>query len=218
MILYGVIVIQPTAPMPIFGVLSSRGRGHVVTTILLAMVAMIFTAISYGRMARAYPSAGSAFTYVGREMNRTLGYLAGWSMVMDYRLNPIIMIIWCSKAAMNFVPGIPYSVCAVFFFLAFTDPNLCRIKNSARINAVLATLMAIVIAIFFAFAARYMVGHPHNGIASFTLPFYDSASFKTSAVLGGTSIAVLTYIDFDGITTLSEEAENPASIFSWQRS
>src|SRR5581483_9330803 len=61
LILYGVIVIQPVAPMSVFGVLSNRGHGHVVTTILIAMVAMLFTAISYGRMARAYPSAGSAF-------------------------------------------------------------------------------------------------------------------------------------------------------------
>ena len=69
LILYGIIVIQPVAPMSVFGVLSDRGRGHVVTTILIAMVAMLFTAISYGRMARAYPSAGSAFTYVGQEIN-----------------------------------------------------------------------------------------------------------------------------------------------------
>ena len=74
LILYGVIVIQPVAPMSVFGVLSDRGRGHVVTTILIAMMAMLFTAISYGRMARAYPSAGSAFTYVGQEINPALGY------------------------------------------------------------------------------------------------------------------------------------------------
>ena len=55
--------------MSLFGVLSDRGRGHVATTNMIAMVAMLFTAISYGRMARAYPSAGSAFTYVGREIN-----------------------------------------------------------------------------------------------------------------------------------------------------
>jgi len=67
LILYGIIVIQPVAPMSVFGVLSDRGHGHVVTTILIAMVAMLFTAISYGRMARVYPSAGSAFTYVGQE-------------------------------------------------------------------------------------------------------------------------------------------------------
>src|SRR5579863_10139279 len=75
LVIYGIILIQPTAPMPIFGVISQEARGHVVTTILIAMCAMLFTAISYGRMARAYPSAGAAFTYVGCEINPTLGFL-----------------------------------------------------------------------------------------------------------------------------------------------
>jgi putrescine importer len=209
LILYGVIVIQPTAPMSVFGVLSERGRGHVVTTILIAMVAMLFTAISYGRMARAYPSAGSAFTYVGQEINPALGYVTGWSMAMDYMLNPMICFIWCSKAAMNFAPGVPYGVWAVFFFVVFTGLNLRGIRTSARLNAGLAAGMAIVIAIFFIAAARYVFGHPHDGLSFFTRPFYDPATFNIKAVLGGTSIAVLTYIGFDGISTLSEEAENP---------
>src|ERR1700737_38479 len=117
LILYGVIVIQPVAPMSVFGVLSDRGRGHVVTTLLIAMVAMLFTAISYGRMARAYPSAGSAFTYVGQEINPAVGYITGWSMVMDYMLNPMICIIWISQQPHVFAPGVPYGVGAVFFFL-----------------------------------------------------------------------------------------------------
>ena len=195
--------------MPVFGVLNSRGHGHVVTTILLAMVAMIFTAISYGRMARAYPSAGSAFTYVGREINPALGYVTGWGMVMDYMLNPIIMIIWCSKAGMNFAPTVPYWMWAIFFFLVFTGLNLLGIRNSARVNLGLASLMSLVIAIFFVAAARYIFGHPHDGFGFFTRPFYDRSTFKLGSVLGGTSIAVLTYIGFDGISTLSEEVENP---------
>lgn len=209
LILYGVIVIQPTAPMSVFGVLSERGRGHVVTTILIAMVAMLFTAISYGRMARAYPSAGSAFTYVGQEINPAVGYVTGWSMAMDYMLNPMICIIWCSKAAMNFAPGVPYAVWAVFFFMVFTGLNLRGIRTSARLNTALAAGMGVVIAIFFVTAARYIFGHSHDGFAFFTRPFYDPATFNTKIVLGGTSIAVLTYIGFDGISTLSEEAENP---------
>ena len=107
LVLYGIIIIQPTAPMPLFGVVSKEARGHVVTAILIAMVAMLFTAISYGRMARAYPSAGSAFTYVGRELHPALGYVTGWSMAMDYILNPLICTIWCSKAAANFLPETP---------------------------------------------------------------------------------------------------------------
>ena len=209
LILYGVIVIQPTAPMSVFGVLSNRGRGHVVTTILIAMVAMLFTAISYGRMARAYPSAGSAFTYVGREINPALGYVTGWSMVMDYMLNPMICIIWVSQQAHQFAPAIPYWGWATLFALLFTGLNIQGIRTSARMNTGLAAGMGVVIAIFFVCAARYIFGNPHGGAGFFTRPFFDPATFHPGAVLGGTSIAVLTYIGFDGISTLSEEAENP---------
>ncbi len=209
LILYGIVVIQPVAPMSSFGVLSERGRGHVVTTILIAMVAMLFTAMSYGRMARAYPSAGSAFTYVGQEINPAFGYVTGWSMVMDYMLNPIICTIWCSQQAHVFAPGVPYAVWAVFFALVFTGLNVQGVKTSARVNSALAAAMGVVIAIFFMVAARYIFGHPHGGAGFYTRPFYDPALWNTKAVVGGTSIAVLTYIGFDGISTLSEEAENP---------
>jgi putrescine importer len=209
LILYGIIVIQPVAPMSVFGVLSDRGRGHVVTTILIAMVAMLFTAFSYGRMARAYPSAGSAFTYVGQEINPALGYITGWSMVMDYMLNPMICIIWCSQQAHVFAPGVPYAVWAVFFGAVFTFLNIQGIKTSARVNTLLAAGMGAVVAIFFIAAARYIFGNPHDGAAFFTRPFYDPEMWNVKAVLGATSVAVLSYIGFDGISTLSEEAENP---------
>ncbi len=209
LVLFGIIVIQPTAPMPLFGILSERGHGHAVTAILLAMVAMLFTAISYGRMARVYPSAGSAFTYVSKEINPLLGFITGWSMTMDYMLNPMISIIWCSKAAMNFAPNVPYWTWAIFFFLLFTCLNLGGIKTSARINEGLAIAMGIVITMFVIAAARYIFGSSPQGAGFFMRPFYDPATFKIGPVLGGTSLAVLTYIGFDGISTLSEEVENP---------
>ena len=90
LIIIGMVIIQPTAPMGIYGVISNKAHGHVVTAILIAMVAMLFTAISYGRMARIYPSAGSAYTYVGQEMYSALGNVVGWGMVMDYLINPLI--------------------------------------------------------------------------------------------------------------------------------
>src|SRR4030081_1978558 len=156
LILYGVIVIQPVAPMSVFGVLSDRAHGHVVTTLLIAMVAILFTAFSYGRMARAYPSAGSAFTYVGKEINPALGYITGWSMVMDYMLNPMICIIWCSQQAHVFAPGVPYAAWAVFFGVVFTAWNIQGIKTSARVNTLLAAGMGAVVAVFFVAAARYI--------------------------------------------------------------
>jgi amino acid transporter len=209
LILYGVIVIQPVAPMSVFGVLSERGRGHVVTAILIAMVAMLFTGISYGRMARAYPSAGSAFTYVAQEIHPSLGYVTGWSMVMDYMLNPLICTIWCAQQAHAFAPNVPVWGWKIFFATVFTLLNIRGVKTSARINAGMATGMGAVIAVIFVAAARYILGHPHDDPGFWTRPFYDPQTFNYKALFGCTSIAVLTYIGFDGISTLSEEAENP---------
>src|ERR1700758_4572646 len=208
LILYGVIVIQPVAPMSVFGVLSDRGHGHVVTAILIAMVAMLFTGISYGRMARAYPSAGSAFTYVAQEVNPAVGFVTGWSMVMDYMLNPLICTVLCAGQAHQFAPGVASWIWKFFFALVFTLLNVRGIKTSARINTVMALLMGMVVVAIFVAGARYIFGAP-QGTISYLTPFYDPHTFSWGNLFGCTSIAVLTYIGFDGISTLSEEAENP---------
>jgi putrescine importer len=209
LVIIGIVIVQPIAPMGIYGVISNAAGGHVVTTILIAMVAMLFTAISYGKMARAYPSAGSAYTYVGQEIHPALGYVTGWAMVMDYILNPLICTVICSKLTQNILPGVPYGALVVVFAAMFTALNLRAVKTSARINDVLAGGMTIVVVIFFAFAGRFLWGLHHYGAGMFTQPFYNAATFNWHGVFRGTSIAVLTYIGFDGISTLSEEAENP---------
>ncbi len=208
LILYGIIVIQPTAPMPIFGVVSQEAKGHVVTAVLIAMIAMLFTAISYGRMARVYPSAGSAYTYVGNALHPSLGYLTGWSITMDYLLNPIICTIWCSKAAGNFVPQIPQPLLVCGFALLFTALNLRGVETSARFNRWMVAGMSVVVCIFLGFAGYYLMLHQPAG-AAFVRPLYDANTFSWDALSRGTAIAALTYIGFDGVSTLSEEVENP---------
>jgi putrescine importer len=212
LIIYGVIVISPMAPMTFFGILSQRGHGHAATAILFAMFAMLLTAISYGRMARAHPSAGSAYTYVGREINPTLGYVTGWSMVLDYLVNPMINVIFCSQQVHVLFPTTPYWVWAIFFSVLFTALNVQGIKASARLNIVLALGMGVVVAIFFVAAAAYVVHHPHAGAAFFTHPVYDPQRWQWTGILAGTSLAVLAYMGFDGISTLSEEAKNPRNV------
>jgi amino acid transporter len=209
LILYGIILIQPTAPMPLFGAAAEKAQGHVVTTILIGMVAMLFTAISYGRMANAYPSAGSAYAYVSREIHPALGYFVGWGMIFDYVMNPIICTIWCSKAAMNFIPEVPFAVYAVFFAALFTGMNLRGIEASTRTNGIIAAGLGVVIVLFFGAAVRYLWLQPPGGFAGWTQPFYDPKTFSFSIVSGGAALAVLTYIGFDGISTLSEEVHNP---------
>lgn len=218
LILYGIIVIQPVAPMSSFGAVTDKGHGHTVTAILIAMVAMLLTALSYGRMARVYPSAGSAFTYVGRELHPSLGYITGWSMVMDYVVNPLICIVWCSGQVSSWT-GVPRPLWAVLFFFLFTGLNLRGVKTSARFNTVLAVIMVGVIVAFLGATVRYLLVGDH-GPLDWTRPFYDPQRWNTGFVFGATATAVLTYIGFDGISTLSEEVENPrrnillATVFS----
>jgi amino acid transporter len=195
--------------MPVYGAAAEAGHGHVVTAILIGMVAMLFTAISYGRMANAYPSAGSAYTYVTEEIHPALGYCIGWAMLFDYVMNPIICAIWCSKAAMNFLPGVPYAVFAVFFPLLFTLLNLRGIEASTRTNAIITACLGLIIVLFLGISIRYLWLNPPRGIESWTKPFYDPTTFSFAAVSSGASLAVLTYIGFDGVSTLSEEAHNP---------
>ncbi len=186
-----------------------------VTSILIAMVAMVFTAMSYGRMARVYPSAGSAYTYVGRELHPSLGYVTGWSMTMDYILNPLICTIWCAKAMADLLTGtslqIPYPglLWPLFFAGLFTALNLRGVKTSARINNTLCAIMGAVILAFFWYTIRYIFHLPQYPEAFFLRPFYNPQTFTVNRVFHGTSVAVLTYIGFDGISTLSEEVENP---------
>ena len=208
LVIYGIILIQPTAPLPIFGVIGEKAQGHVVTTILIAMVAMLFTAMSYGQMARSYPQAGSAYTYVGKELNPLLGQMTGWMMTLDYVINPIISVIFCSISARNIVPEIPFGAWVVLFASFFTWFNCRGIVASARLNQILAAGMGTVVVVFLLAALRYLFGADAPAV-SLLQPLYDPKTFSLPLVASGASIAALTYIGFDGVSTLSEEVENP---------
>src|SRR5881227_3012727 len=113
LVFYGIVLIQPIAPVPLYGVAQKLSDGHLTTIILIAMFAMMITAVSYGRMAALYPAAGSAYTYVGKGLNPHLGFLAGWAMFMDYLLQPLINTVWISQALhARYLPKVPYVVFA----------------------------------------------------------------------------------------------------------
>src|SRR2546423_9138338 len=94
LVFYGIVLIQPAGAVGPFGLANKMSLGHVTATILIALVAMMLTAVSYGRMAGLYPAAGSAYTYVGRGLNPHLGFLAGWAMFLDYLVIPIVSVVY----------------------------------------------------------------------------------------------------------------------------
>jgi amino acid transporter len=209
LIFYGIILIQPIAPIPLFGVVQEKSHGYIVDTILIAMFAMMITAFSYGRMAALYPSAGSAYTYVGRGINLHLGFLVGWAMFLDYLLQPLLNAVWVAETIHGWVHWIPaYAMMALFMGIV-TFLNLRGIRASALANKLLLGLMSLVIAAFVILAIRYLFNwHQWDGIFS-TLPFYDPSTFDFRLVRAAVPLAALTYIGFDGVTTLAEDVVNP---------
>lgn len=209
LIFYGLVVIMPIAAVPLFGVAQKLSNGHTVTTILIAMVAMMLTAVSYGRMAALYPMAGSAYTYVGRGLNPHLGFLAGWGMFLDYLLIPLLNTIYVPLALKRMIPGLPYVLGAAMFVLLITALNLWGIRATARANIILLVVMCAVIGVFMLLAVKFLF-HEAGWAGLFSLqPFYDPRRFDFHAVATATSFAALTYIGFDGVTTLAEDVENP---------
>jgi putrescine importer len=210
LVFFGIVLIQPIAPVPLYGVAQQLSDGHFTLIILIAMFAILFTAVSYGRMAALFPSAGSAYTYVGKGLNPHLGFLAGWAMFLDYLLLPLINTVWISAAMHNvYAPKVPFVIWAAIVAGIITLLNLRGVRSSVLANQVLLFFMTVVVGFFIVLAVRFLYANQGwHGLFS-TQPFYDPATFSAHRVLTATSFAALTYIGFDGVTTLAEDVENP---------
>jgi len=173
------------------------------------MAAMMATAVSYGRMAARHPSAGSAYAYVGRGLNSSLGFLAGWAMFLDYLMIPIINTMYGALTLHRLLPELPYWVWAAVFAGAVTLLNCLGIRSTARANQILLAAMFAVVAAFILLAIRYLMQTQGWGGLISAEPFYRHGEFEFKAVATATSFAALTYIGFDSVTTLAEEVKNP---------
>ena len=209
LVFYGLVAVTPSAPATVFGLAQVKSHGHAVDTILIAMVAMVLTAVSYGRMAAIYPSAGSAYTYVGRGLHPYLGFVAGWAMLLDYIVTPLFCVMFGTLALIRAMPALPFSVGAAIFAGGITWLNLRGIRSTALSNQVMLGFMFIVLLSFVGCAVRWMAG-THGAASLFSLvPFYDPATFRLQDIAHTTSFAALTYLGFDAVTTLAEDVKNP---------
>lgn len=209
LVLYGLVILTPTAPFPVYGIVQQTSHGHAALTYLVAMVAMLFTAASYGKMSGAFPSAGSTYTYVQRSLNPHVGFLAGWSMILDYFLIPLLSVIYASLTANRMLPQIPYEVWAVVFTVAITLINVRGIRVTASAGNVMMLLMTVCAALFVIMAAHsVMAKHGLTGLFDASA-IYNPATFGLKPLMLGAAIASLSYIGFDAISTLAEDTVNP---------
>jgi len=209
LIYYGIILTSPIAAVPLFGEGQVLSHGHTVATLLLAMVAMSVTAISFGRMASVYPSSGSVYTYISRELNSHVGFVVGWAMFLEYLFQPVQNALYAVLAFQRMTPRVPFAVLAALTVGLITIMTVQGIKFTARTNEVLLGFMLLVTTVFLVEAFRYVVLH-HRFVGLISLqPVYNPATFNIRGLAAGTSLAALVFIGFDGVSILAEEVENP---------
>jgi len=209
LILYGLVILTPTAPYPVYGIVQQTSHGHAALAYLVAMVAMLFTAASYGKMAGAFPSAGSTYTYAQQALDPHIGFLAGWAMILDYFLIPLLSVVYAALTANRILPQIPYAAWAVLFTVLITLINVRGIRVTAQAGNVMMALMTACAVVFVVLAARWvMIRH---GIGGLVAPgvFYNPHTFGIRPLMLGAAIGSLSYIGFDAISTLAEDTIHP---------
>ncbi len=209
LVVYGMIFMVPIAPMAVYGFVAHESHGMVPLVYLVGVVAMLFTALSYKRLSGEFPVAGSVYAYVQRGWHPYLGFLAGWMILADYLLVPSLLYAFSASWLQGLLPMVPIWLWVLGFVAFNTLVNVVGIRLQARAHFLLLCLELVTLAIFFAFAVDFVfiAGRGAGGwsIAPFVQPRHLNGDFVATA----TSIAVLSFLGFDAISTLAEEARDP---------
>jgi amino acid transporter len=208
LVLFGLAYMTPLIVLGIFGVVAETTGGASASAYLVALVAMLFTASSYGRMAAAYPVAGSAYSYVRRTIDSRVGFLVGWAVLLDYMFLP--MVIWLIGGAylQAEFPAVPGWVWIVAFVLITTILNILGIKVADRTNYIMMSFQVLVIIVFVALSIGSVVSQQGPGGLLSVNPFANSTS-NFAMVSAGAAIAAYSFLGFDAVTTFTEETKNP---------
>ena len=210
LLVYGLVFIVPIAPMAVFGYVFNASHGMVPLVYLIGSVAMVFTALSYMAMAREFPVAGSLYSYAARSLGPTVGFFAGWAILLDYLLLPTLNYVAVAIALHSAFPYVSKPLCVSALLAFATAINYFGIETTARANTVLLVVGLVILAVFIG-VSLFAVIH-HTGGARFSLlPVYNAVEISPRIIFGALSLAVLSFLGFDAISTLSEEARDGAS-------
>jgi putrescine importer len=209
LVYYGLLLTSPIAVVPMFGVAQVLSRGHAIITILAAMVAMTATAVSFGRMATVFPSAGSVYTYASQAFHPMIGFVVGWAMFLEYLFQPLQNSLYAALTIQRLVPHLPFALLSALAVGFMTTLCWFGIRTTARANQILLAMMSVVMVAFLGEAIWYILKHDHLVGLIAIQPIFDARTFSVRAIALGTALTATTFIGFDGVSILAEEVENP---------
>ncbi|TAN03542.1 MAG: APC family permease [Rhodanobacteraceae bacterium] len=209
LVVYGMLFVVPIAPMAVYGFVARESFGMVPLVYAVGIVAMLFTALSYRQMSGTFPYAGSVYSYVQRGLHPYAGFIAGWVILADYLLIPALIFALSASWLRGLMPAVPSWVWIVAFVLINTGVNVAGIRLQAKAHLVLLAIEVIALLVFVVFAIDF-VFIAHHGVGGWSLaPFWQPAHMNDGFIATATSIAVLSFLGFDAISTLAEETRNP---------
>lgn len=204
--LFGLVYLVPLTVFTTYGIVTEQTGGRLPTSYIFTLAAMIFTAFSYAAMVRAYPVSGSAYTYTSRSFGRHAGFLAGWSLMLDYLFLPMINYLVIGIYLNAQFPTVPIGVFAFVAIVLVTVLNVVGITTIANVNVAIIAAQAAFVVLFVVLAIKTISGQPVDLLTPFT---GDGSVTGLGPVLGGAAVLALSFLGFDAVSTLAEEAKDP---------
>ncbi len=205
LLVYGLVFIVPGAPVAVFGIVFNASHGMVPLVYAIGLVAMVFTALSYMAMSKAIPVAGSVYAYAAHALGPAAGFFSGWAILLDYLLLPTLNYVASAIAVHAAFPFLPAWTVVVAFLVFATVVNYFGIETTAKTNVYLLVFQLVILGIFAAVGVWALV-HGVAGAHLSTLPLYNPKEASFGLLFGALSLAVLSFLGFDAISTLSEES------------
>lgn len=208
MVVYGLIFMVPVAPFSIFGNVFQSSNGMPALAYLIAMIAVVFTALSFGVMVNRFPSSGSIYVYTTAGMGKGIGFIAGWLMLLQYLVMPDLMYIMAGQALSQYLPDVPMWVWCIIFIAFVTAVTMRGIKTTIIVDRIALVVELVILAVFVGLGVHYIVGHP-SGPAEFTATaIVNPSAFNMPDMLSAVALCIFSFVGFGSIATLSEQAKD----------
>ncbi|HAH2696899.1 APC family permease [Escherichia coli] len=208
-VMMGLAYLTPMTVFDTFGIVSGISDGHVPASYLLALAGVLFTAISYGKLVRQFPEAGSAYTYAQKSINPHVGFMVGWSSLLDYLFLPMINVLLAKIYLSALFPEVPPWVWVVTFVAILTAANLKSVNLVANFNTLFVLVQISIMVVFIFLVVQGL--HKGEGVGTvWSLQPFISENAHLIPIITGATIVCFSFLGFDAVTTLSEETPDAA--------
>jgi putrescine importer len=207
-VIMGLAYMTPMVVFDTFGIVSGETNGHVPAAYVIALVGMLFTAVSYGKLVRVFPQAGSAYTYTQKAMNRHLGFLVGWSSLLDYLFLPMVNALLTKLYLNALFPSVPDFIWVLVFVGIVTVLNLRSVNVLANFNTLFVLIQILIMVVFIILVIKGLNAGEGTGTVFSMQPFFVEG-MNIPILITGATILCFSFLGFDAVTTLSEETPNP---------